>query len=113
MLAAATINSGDTAWVMVSAALVLFTGRDPLGRRRRRHHRRGDRHRRRPRRGHAHRAVAQSGPDVAAFEPISLVAGTGPFVFATWLSLLPHKRIAPVQHDTIAGGPAESSETAV
>ena len=56
--------------------------------------------------------VVIHGALVTAFEPISLVAGTGPFVFATWLFLLPHKRIAPVQHGTIAGGPAESSETA-
>ncbi|MFC4605237.1 urea transporter [Rhodococcus kronopolitis] len=45
---------------------------------------------------------------VSAFAPISLPAGTGPFVFATWLFLLPKKQFAPVQHGTLAGGSAES-----
>ncbi|WP_081880623.1 urea transporter [Prescottella defluvii] len=45
---------------------------------------------------------------LSAFAPISLPVGTAPFVFATWLFLLPKKRFVPVQHATIAGGAAES-----
>lgn len=41
---------------------------------------------------------------VSAFAPISLPAGTGPFVFATWLFLLPKEKFVPVQHHKIRGG---------
>lgn len=44
---------------------------------------------------------------VSAFAPFGLPAGTGAFVAATWLFLLPKKQFVPVQHDTIAGGAAE------
>ncbi|MFC9515328.1 urea transporter [Nocardiaceae bacterium NPDC056970] len=44
---------------------------------------------------------------LSAFAPISLPVGTAPFVFATWLFLLPKKRFVPVQHSTIRGGAAE------
>ncbi|CAJ0557251.1 unnamed protein product, partial [Mesorhabditis spiculigera] len=48
--------------------------------------------------------VVIHGTLVSAFAPISLPAGTGPFVFATWLFLLPKKKFVPIQHDTIEGG---------
>ena len=39
--------------------------------------------------------VVIHGTLVSAFAPISLPAGTGPFVFATWLFLLPKKKFVP------------------
>lgn len=47
----------------------------------------------------------------SAFAPFSLPTFTGPFVFATWLFLLPKKELTPVQHDTIPGGAAEPRST--
>ncbi|ROZ50696.1 urea transporter [Rhodococcus sp. WS3] len=55
--------------------------------------------------------VVIHGTLVSAFAPISLPAGTGPFVFATWLFLLPKKKFVPVQHDTIKGGAAEGKDS--
>ncbi|TQF68799.1 urea transporter [Rhodococcus spelaei] len=45
---------------------------------------------------------------VSAFAPISLPAGTGPFVIVTWMFLLPKHKFVPVQHGVIRGGAAES-----
>ena len=45
---------------------------------------------------------------VSAFAPISLPAGTGPFVFATWLFLLAKKEFGPTRHDTSPDDTAES-----
>ncbi len=55
--------------------------------------------------------VVIHGTLVSAFAPISLPAGTGPFVFATWLFLLPKKKFVPIQHDTIEGGAAEGKDS--
>ncbi|MCV7227996.1 urea transporter [Mycolicibacterium komossense] len=49
---------------------------------------------------------------VSALTPVSLPPGTAPFVFATWLFLLPKKRFDPVQHEHLAGGAAEPSPLA-
>jgi urea transporter len=47
---------------------------------------------------------------VSALTPVSLPPGTAPFVFATWLFLLPKKKFDPVQHEYLPNGAAEPGQ---
>lgn len=44
---------------------------------------------------------------ISGLAPLNLPAGTGPFVFATWLFLLPKRDLVPVHHKKLSGGAIE------